>query len=324
MKATTTKTRSTVKKPKFPASNEPKEDKFITRIFENLDKVKGSDWEKYTNLNIANPQNLFTKTEYQGFNFLSLYIDTLINGFTSSFYATFNSISKAGGKLKKGAKGTAIEFFSFIYKDQNTKKTYKYEELQFLSKSQINAITKIPCIKNYVVFNSCQIENIDEMNLNITIEEGTELDFKPLENAENFLNSVLDKGKLNLRFGKVNLGSYNPTRDYITMPERRYFISESKFYATLFHEIIHWTGHESRLERDLKSGFSNKEIYSFEELIAEMGSMLICLQNGINSEILNSIRYLKSWSDNNLDDRINNIKNAFKESKKAKKYLEAL
>ena len=76
--------------------------------------------------------------------------------------------------------------------------------------------------------------------------------------------------------------------------------------------------------RNLKGGFSDIDIYSFEELIAEMGSMLICLQNGIKSEILNSIRYLKSWSDNNLDDRINNIKNAFKESKRAKKYLETL
>lgn len=320
----TVKKLSAKKKYNSTSQAEPKEDKFITKIFENLDKVKASDWEKYTNLNIANPQNLFTKKEYQGFNFLALYIDTLTNGFTSSYYATFNSISKAGGKLKKGSKGAAIEFFSFIYKNATTKKTYKYEELQFLSKSQLKDITKIPCIKSYVVFNSCQVDNIEEMNLDMEIEEGTELDFQPLDNAEQFINTVVNNGNLNLRFDKVNVGSYNPARDYITMPERKYFVSESKYYATLFHEIIHWTGHESRINRNLKGGFSDIDIYSFEELIAEMGSMLICLQNGIKSEVLNSIRYLKSWSDNNLDDRINNIKNAFKESKKSKKYLETL
>ncbi|OWK96985.1 ArdC-like ssDNA-binding domain-containing protein [Kaistella haifensis] len=51
---------------------------------------------------------------------LTLYIDTLTNGFTSSLYATFNSISKAGGKLKKGSKGVVIEFFSFVYKHRET------------------------------------------------------------------------------------------------------------------------------------------------------------------------------------------------------------
>ena len=323
MNATVKKTQ-TKKKYNSPSQAEPKEDKFITKIFENLDKVKSSDWEKYTNLKIANPQNLFTNKEYQGFNFLSLYIDCLTNGFSSSYYATFNSISKAGGKLKKGSKGAAIEFFSFIYKNSITKKTYKYEELQFLNKSQLKEITKIPCIKSYIVFNSCQIENIEEMNLKIETDEAIELDFGPLNNAEHFINNIVNEGNLILRFDKVNVGSYNPARDFITMPERKYFVSESKFYATLFHEIIHWTGHETRLNRNLKDGFSDINIYSFEELIAEMGSMLICLQNGIKNEILNSIRYLKSWSDNNLDGRNNNIKNAFKESKRAKKYLETL
>lgn len=321
---TTVKKVSTKKKYKSPSQTEPKEDKFITKIFENLDKVKGSDWEHYTNLKISNPQNLFTKKEYQGFNFLSLYIDTLCNGFTSSFYATFNSISKAGGKLKKGSKGVAIEFFSFIYKDPNTNKTYKYEELQYLNIAQINALIKIACIKSYIVFNSNQIENLEELNLNILIEEEEELDFKNLDNAEEFINTIIEKGNLKLRFDKVNVGSYNPSLDFIKMPKKKFFISEQKFYATIFHEIIHWTGHETRLARDLKSGFSDQSVYSFEELIAEMGSMLICLQNGITTEILNSIRYLKSWSDKNLDNRITNIKDAFKESKKAKKYLETL
>lgn len=116
MKTTATKNR------KYTASNETKQDKFIIKILENIDKVSAKDWEKYTSLETAYPSNLFTGKHYKGFNILALFFDTMANGFSTAKYATFNSIAKAGGKLKKGAKGCIIEFFSFIYKDKETKK----------------------------------------------------------------------------------------------------------------------------------------------------------------------------------------------------------
>lgn len=316
--------KKTVKRNSKNTSNvEEKKDRFIEKIIENLDKVKASDWETYTNIKFHAPQNLFTKKAYQGFNLLALYIDTLFNGYTSSFYATFNSISKAGGKLKKGSKGTVIEFFSLIYKHSETGKKYTLEEIQYLSEAERTQIIKISCIKNYVVFNSNQIENFEEMNLDIEVEEPDELNFKIKESSEIFINSVIEKG-LKLEYVKRNTGAYNPVQDKILMPERRFFVSEEKFYSTIFHEMVHWTGHETRLNRDLKNGLFNKKEYSYEELIAEMGSMLICLQNGISDELINSIRYLKGWSDLHKENRIEQIKKAFIDSKKAKKYLETL
>ena len=71
-------------------------------------------------------------------------------------------------------------------------------------------------------------------------------------------------------------------------------------------------------------GHKDKESYSFEELIAEMGAMLNCLQFGILNEFVNSVRYLKNWADHNSQDREIAIRKAFIESKKAKKYLESL
>ena len=94
-------------------------------------------------------------------------------------------------------------------------------------------------------------------------------------------------------------------------------------YSTLFHEVIHWTGHESRLNREMK-GSRDKESYSFEELIAEMGAMLCSLQFGIYEEFINSIRYLKGWATHNSQDKETAIRKAFIESKRAKKYLELL
>lgn len=98
MNATAPKTHSS--KSKKNQISKKGEDKFISRIIENLDKVKAQDWELYTTYKFQAPKNLFSQNTYKGFNLLTLYIDTLTNGFTSSLYATFNSISKAGGKLE--------------------------------------------------------------------------------------------------------------------------------------------------------------------------------------------------------------------------------
>lgn len=311
--------KTTVKKTKQPVKGQ---DKFIARILENLDKVKAQDWEVYTNYKFQTPRNLFSQNEYKGFNLLALYIDTLINSFTSSLYATFNSISKAGGKLKKGSKGVVIEYFNFVYRHKETNKIYSNEQVRNMTAEEQEQLNKTPIIKNYVVFNSNQIENIDELDLNIILDEPEELEFTEQDNCEKFIDGLTDRAQLNIEYIKTVHGSYSPTLDIIKMPLRKYFISEQKFYATLFHEIVHWTGHEDRLDRNLKEGFINREKYSFEELIAEMGSMLLALQFGITDELLNSIRYLKGWSEVNKENRIENLKSAFIQSKKAKKYLE--
>lgn len=298
------------------------QDKFIARILENLDKVKAQDWEVYTKYKFQAPRNLFTQNAYKGFNLLALYIDTLTHGFTNSLYATFNSISKAGGQLRKGSKGVVIEFFTFVYKHKETSKIYSLEQVKKMAPADLEYLQKMPVVRNYVVFNSDQIENLDELNLDITIDEPEELDFTERNNCEKFINNLKVRGSLKIEYLQTAHGSYSPILDIIKMPLRKHFLSEDKFYTTLFHEIIHWTGHAERLNRNLHEGFNNKQKYSFEELIAEMGSMLLALQYGITSELLNSIRYLKGWSDTNKENRIENIKSAFIHSKKAKKYLE--
>ena len=315
--------KSNSKKFKTISNPQTKEDKFISKIVEVLDEVNEEEWEKYASVPFVRASNLFTKKNYKGFNLLALYIDTLKNGYKTSYYATFNSISKAGGKLKKGSKGMLIEFFSFIFRHSETKKIFKEEELIFLDKGQLNKIDKIACIKTYTVFNSELIENFEELNLNICIDEDAEhSDFIEQNNCESFIFQIINSG-LNLKFSNKEIAYYSPVLDYISMPEKKYFLSKDKFYATLFHELMHWTGHEKRLNRNLK-GSNDITSYSHEELIAEMGSMLLCLQFGITSEFINSVRYLKFWSNKNNDNRVENIKTAFSQSKKSKKFLESL
>ncbi len=315
-----TATKKTTAKNNFSTE---KKDTFIERILENLDQVNAKDWEVYTNLSAIYPTNLFTGKKYNGFNVIALYLDTMIKKFKTSRYATFNSISKAGGKLKKGAKGCVIEFFSFIYKDKETKKNIPFEVVKLMTLEQLQLIDKIAVLKNYVVFNSELIENLSEINLEISTEEIEENEISEIENCENFIEKIIVNGNLNLKYGAEETAYYSPKMDYVMLPKRQFFISTSKYYSTLFHEVIHWTGHESRLNRNLK-GHNDKESYSFEELIAEMGAMLCSLQFGIFEEFINSVRYLKGWASANSLDRETAIRKAFSESKKAKKFLENL
>ena len=315
---TTTK-KNTAKK----YNSETKKDSFIEKIIENLDLVSAKDWEFYSDLSAIYPTNLFSKKRYNGFNVISLYLDTMVKNFKSSKYATFNSISKAGGKLKKGSKGCVIEFFSYIFKDKETGKIISDEQMKFISLEQRKNLLKIACLKNYTVFNSELIENIEDINLNYSDDEPNEVNIFEIENCELFISKIIENGFLKLKFGLDEVAYYSPSLDYVKLPKREFFLSTPKYYSTLFHEIIHWTGHPKRLNRELK-GSQDRQSYSFEELIAEMGAMLCSLQFGILDEFINSVRYLKSWSDANTEDRNTLIRNAFVESKRAKKYLESL
>ncbi|WP_210150747.1 zincin-like metallopeptidase domain-containing protein [Chryseobacterium scophthalmum] len=302
---------------------EGKPDLFIERILDNLDKVNAKDWEMYSDLSAVYPSNLFTGTRYQGYNVLALYLDTMVKKFSSARYATFNSIAKAGGRLKKGSKGCLIEFFTYVFKDKESGKLISAEVVEKMNDDEKRNVVKIPCARNYVVFNSEQIENLEEITISMEIEDHEKPEILETENCEKFVYRVIKNGNLNLRFSINEIAFYSPGSDFVMLPKKQYFISASKYYSTLFHEILHWTGHEKRLNRNLK-GHDDKASYSFEELIAEMGSMLLCLQFGISEEFLNSVRYLKSWSGSNREDRAAKIRSAFVESKRGKKFLENL
>lgn len=305
------------------STEELKKDTFIDRILENLDSVNANEWESYSTLYNVLPSNLFTKKRYNGFNLIALYLDAIAKKCSSLKYATFNSISKAGGRLKKGSKGCVIEYFSIMYKNPETNKNIPLEAVKLMNEEQKSKLIKLAILKNYVVFNSQFIENIDEINLDIEIEEPQENEIFEIENCENFISKIIVNGNLKLKFGIQETAFYTPNFDFVKLPKKELFISTPKYYSTLFHEVIHWTGHNSRLDRNL-IGYNDKESYSFEELIAEMGSMLCCLQFGIFDEFINSVRYLKFWSLANSQDREEVIRKAFTESKRAKKYLENL
>ncbi len=88
---------------------------------------------------------------------------------------------------------------------------------------------------------------------------------------------------------------YVPGHDYISMPAFEAFKGADYFYNVAFHELTHWTGHRSRLDRDLKKRFDSRA-YAAEELVAELGAAFLSAEFGFDGDVRNA-GYIASWID---------------------------
>lgn len=224
------------------------------------------------------PYNGLTKAMYKGVNFWSLLVESEEKGFLSGNWVTFcqiQDLAKTKGytlEIIKGSKASKVVFYRLI--DLETKKDATDESKKVL-----------PILKYSNVFNFSQVKGLEAEVL-----------------EANKINSEIKINAEKVNFNKLNAtivnapqvrAFYNSVSDVVTLPMISQFQNESAFYATSFHELIHWTGHESRLNRDLKNKFGSKE-YAFEELIAEFGASYLCASYGINYETQHAA-YLQSW-----------------------------
>lgn len=208
------------------------------------------------------PQNFLSKNTYQGINFLLL--SSL--DFTSQFYLTFKQCKDKGGHVLKGSTGEPVIFWKMI----ENKRSETGEEF--------------PLIRYSTVFNLSQTSLFEEA----PAEEAGEL-----VNAADFLNSLQHIPNIK---NNVNRAFYSPALDYISLPPLSQFDTEAEYYSTLFHEIIHSTGHSAKLNRFKPLTYKGDDVYSFEELVAEIGSAFLCSMCGIDNTIDNSAAYIASWS----------------------------
>ncbi len=211
--------------------------------------------------------NLITKKPYRGINVFLL----ALQGYGSQFWLTFNQAKQLGGNVRKGEHGTKIVFWKF-YETEATDGEIEERKFAFL--------------RYFTVFNLEQTEGLKAL-----LELPPAF---PIESAESIVGGMPNPPA----FEQDSRASYIPSQDVVTMPSRTAFASQEEYYSTLFHELAHATGHEKRLGRD---GFDapqqfGSESYSREELIAEMGSAMLCGVAGIEQNTLaNSAAYLKAW-----------------------------
>lgn len=220
------------------------------------------------------PQNLIYRKVYRGFNFW--YLLTVADKLGSPFFLTFNQVKELGGHVRKGAKGFPVVFWKLLDKEEKD-----------------GSIDHIPFLRYYTVFNLTQIDGIDPNKVPET--EAFDREFDPIGDAEALIEFWDDCPEIKTG---LNRAYYNPVKDVVGMPNPRAFFKEEEYYSTLFHELIHSTGHESRLNRHEKLSdhrFGSQD-YSQEELVAEMGSAYLCGMLGIeNATIDNSAAYIKHW-----------------------------
>jgi antirestriction protein ArdC len=210
--------------------------------------------------------NWKTQKPYRGINAFLL---------ESGEYATFTQIQEAGGKVKKGAKSQIVVFWKWLEKEDE----------------ESGEVEKIPFLRYYRVFEiNTQVEGLESKRKEKTF------DHDPIEKAEEIFKGYMNAPEFTFRSGKA---VYYPTFDRINCPPLKDFQIAEEYYSTLFHEMIHSTGHKSRLARPgitTQSVAFGDEVYSKEELIAEMGAAMLCGVAGIdNSTIENSASYIDSW-----------------------------
>lgn len=218
------------------------------------------------------PCNLISQKEYRGINTFLL----AASGMPSKYWLTYAQATKLGGHVKAGEHGSTVVFWN-IGEEEVNPKTGK------LSK---------PCLlRYYKVFNVSQTEGISNK---LGLAEQSAKPVPDIDACESLVAAMPNAPQLKLS----DRASYSPSADVVSMPPKSVFNSSEGYYSTLFHELTHSTGHASRIGREgieEVNGFGT-ELYSKEELIAEMGSAMLCGVTGIAPAIIeNSAAYLRSW-----------------------------
>ncbi len=211
------------------------------------------NWERTWN-STANAHNPFTKTVYHGFNFYLNYI--------GNRFATFNQISAAKWKVKRGAKGLPVLYSIFEEVEENGKKVSEYRGQRY-----------------YLVF------DLDTDVEWLPIEEKVNDDsYKPFE----LLDLYREREWIGIELWEP---AYAPIRDVIKMPKQSDFISYMEYQSVYAHECVHSTGHEKRLKRPLLEHRYWSTGYAQEELVAEIGAVMLTGNNVSN----NTKAYVQSW-----------------------------
>ena len=226
------------------------------------------------------PRNAISNRKYNGVNAFYLgFLGWAKFGGTDPRWATFAQAQKEGWNIRKGEKGTRVVFWDYLVKpelDDNGNPV--------LDKNGEEKKKSIPFGKVYTVFNATQIAGIPVFTPIVHT-------FDPIEKAEKI---ITDSG------AKIKHGGtrafYSSVTDIVTVPKMEDFNSAYDYYATLLHELAHWTGHSSRLAREM--GRKGSEIYAREELVAEMASVFLSSETSIPQtpeHFANHASYVSSW-----------------------------
>ena len=236
-------------------------------------------WNK-VGMELSMPYNPARKSYYKGMNVLNLWMTTMSMGFTHNVWATYAQWKKLGATVNKGEKSVAqVYFWKFFEVEETNEATGEVET------------KKIPYMQLSSVFNADQVSGYEVpvkavVDLNEVVEQ-------VVEQPE--IEEIIRNTEAKIVHGG-DMACYIPSKDYIRMPNKNQFHSMGQYYHVAFHELAHWTGHESRLDRDFSGRFGT-ESYATEELVAELSAAFTSAVAGVHGAETRDdhVKYIASW-----------------------------
>ena len=212
---------------------------------------------------------------HQGINTLLLWSDAAARGFASPSWMTYRQALELGGQVRRGEAGTGIVYASAYEKTEKTEAGVEEER-------------SIPFLKAYTVFNADQVDGLPERfkNAPTALPQPLAID----KAAEAFF---LNTGAV-IRHGG-DRAYYAPGPDAIQLPQPGAFQTADGYLSTKAHEVVHWTGHQGRLNRQFGQRFGD-HAYAFEELVAEIGAAFLCADLGVTAKAREDhAAYIANW-----------------------------
>jgi antirestriction protein ArdC len=219
----------------------------------------------------------FNGQTYSGINVLTLWATANERCYAAPIWMTFRQAKELGGNVRKGEKGAPVVYADTLLRTQTDDRTGEQTE------------SVIPFMKGYTVFNIEQIEGLPA-HFYAQADAQPNPDTRIAEAEALFAASGAD-----IRHGG-NSAYYAPAEDRIQMPTFESFRDAQSYYATLAHELTHWTRHSTRLDRDFGRKRFGDTGYAREELVAELGAAFLCADLGLKLEDRDDhAAYIASW-----------------------------
>lgn len=217
------------------------------------------------------PYNPITGRAYRGGNRVLLYLEGLAKGYSDNRWMTYRAAASIGAQVRKGEKSVALR--ALIYPEHKQDKGAEADPERGRAKT-------IP----FWVFNAEQIDGLPS--------PPQRPETTPAQRMEK-CEALLSASGARIVYGS-NQPYYSPGTDTIHLPDFERFVSTDAAYAVAMHELGHWTGHSSRLDRDLSGRFGS-ESYAKEEVIVETASHIIGVELGIGHDPSQHAAYIKHW-----------------------------
>ena len=247
----------------------------VERLIRQMEEGTGpfvQPWDARMDLGL--PMNPTTGKTYKGGNLLHLWALQNAWDVKDNRWMTYKQAAAVGAQVRKGERASVIEYWDW----SPVEEAKKSGDPELIAKAH-------PKVFFPRVFNASQIDGLPAL---VLPEQRPELEIHQA------CEKVIQDSGASIHHDGGNQAFYRPMTDSIHLPDRNAFHHASGYYATALHELGHWTGFPSRLNRPMKGGFGSVD-YAKEELVAEVSSMLMGERLGIGHDPTQHAAYIQHW-----------------------------